>query len=440
MIKESLAEACNLILQTKGLDGDPRYKKRLKWELEEVISRNKSDYFWNLYTNRTRYPQNQNNLLICWLLGIVPDHDIDKDPNCVYGEFPDIDVDYIPIVRDYLKNTWAKNTFGEDYVCNIGNYTRFGIKNALIDMARVHGGNRDEVQALTKNLEPKDDEGKPLTWDAALRLYPDLKAYCELDENHKRIADAAKKLLHRNRGTGVHAAGLIIANAPLFDLVPLVKKKDTPQASAWVEGLNGQDLGPVGLVKFDLLVIANLLQIARCCDMVKRRHNLDGICNKPGESDWTDIASWRDNPVSLAMANKGDTKGIFQFDSEGIRSMVRAGGVDRFEDLVAYSSLFRPGPLNCLRKGTKVSVFTGSVSIEKLEPGLDDIAYVSGDKSIKYTNKFFVTKTGKKKILRIKTKSGKVLYSSFDHLILTEGDQYVRADDLKINQKIGIIS
>lgn len=310
--------------------------------MEEVVARHKWDYFWNLYTKKVRYPQNQNNLLICWLLGIVPDHDISKDPRCEYGEYPDIDVDYLPIVRDYLKNIWAPKTFGAEYVCNIGNYTTFGIKSALIDMARVHGESREEVQALTKNLEAKDDEGKVLTWDAAMKLYPDLKKYCD---EHPQVADAARRLLNRNRGMGVHAGGLIIANRPLSDLVPLVKRKDNPQASAWVEGLHGQDLGPVGLVKFDLLVISNLLQIARCCEMVKKRRGLEGICNKPGEPDWTDVPKWRNDPGALEMANRGDLKCIFQFDSEGIRSLVRAGGVDRFEDLVAYTALFRPGPL-----------------------------------------------------------------------------------------------
>lgn len=345
MSQELLIDVCQKSLQLHGLDNDPKYKKRLKWELEEIAARNKAGYFWNLYSNRTRYAKNQNNLLICWLLGITPDHDIEREPTCEYGEYPDIDVDYLPIVRDYLKTVWAKNTFGAEYVCNIGNYTTFGIKSALIDMARVHGESREEVQALTKNLDAKDDEGKVLTWDSAMKLYPELKKYCELDDNHKRIADAAKRLLHRNRGMGVHAGGLIIANAPLSDLVPLVKRKDSPQASAWVEGLHGQDLGPMGLVKFDLLVVSNLLQIARCCEMVKNRHGLDGICNKPGEPDWTDVAAWRDDPTSLAMANIGDLKCIFQFDSEGMRGLVRAGGVDRFEDLVAYAALFRPGPL-----------------------------------------------------------------------------------------------
>lgn len=343
--KEQLESVCVDALKKLGLENDPRYKKRLRWEIDEIAAKSKVEYFWNLHQNKVRYPVNQNNLLVCKLLGICKDHDIDKEPNCEYGEYPDIDVDYLSFVRDYLKVDWAPKTFGQEFVCNIGNYTTFGIKSALIDMARVHDLPRDEIQALTKNLEAKDDEGKALTWDAAMKLYPDLKKYCEQSDDHKKMADAAKRLINRNRGMGVHAGGLIISNSPLHDLVPLVKRKDNPQASAWVEGLHGQDLQPVGLVKFDLLVISNLLQIAKCCKLVKERHGLTGIANLPGQPDWTDVPKWRNDPKALAMADKGDLKCIFQFDSDGIRALARSGGVTSFEDLVAYTALFRPGPL-----------------------------------------------------------------------------------------------
>jgi DNA polymerase III alpha subunit len=339
--KEEFEATCQAKLVEMNLD-TLIYKKRLSWEMGEIVAKSKLDYFWTLYTTKTRYPINQNNLLVCKLLGICKDYKIEQEPNCEYGEYPDIDIDYLGVVRDYLKTDWAKRTFGAEYVCNIGNYTTFKIKSALIDMARVHGESREEIQKLTKNLDDKDDEGKAITWDAAMKLYPDLKKYCE---EHPAVADAAKRLLHRNRGMGVHAGGLIIANIPLSDMVPLVKRKDNPQASAWVEGLNGQDLGPVGLVKFDLLVISNLLQIAKACKLIKERHGLTGICNLPGQGDWTDVKAWRDDPVALAMADKGDLKGIFQFDKDTVRGMARRGGVTRFEDLVAYTSLNRPGPL-----------------------------------------------------------------------------------------------
>ena len=333
-------------LSEKGLANNKIYLKRFRWEVDEIVNKDKADYFLNLYTSKTKYPENENNLLVCWLLDIVPNFDIKKDPRNIFtGDLPDIDIDYIPVVREYLKNTWAPSTFGQEYVCNIGNYTTFGIKSALIDMARVHDAPRDEVMSITKNLDDKDEEGKPLTWDSAVRLHPELASYAE---KYPDVAEAAKRLMNRNRGMGVHAGGLIVSSIPLHDLVPLVKRKDNPQASAWVEGLHGQELQPVGLVKFDLLVISNLLQIARCCELIKHRHKLDGICNKAGDSDWTDVEKWRNDEKSLAMANAGDLKCIFQFDSEGMRALIRAGGVDKFEDLVAYSALFRPG---CLSSG-----------------------------------------------------------------------------------------
>jgi hypothetical protein len=339
----NIFEICTKKLEEKKLSGDKRYIKRLKWEQEEILVKGKEKYFQDLYNRKIKYPFNQNNILICWLLGIAPDFDIEKDPKCEYGEYPDIDVDFIPAIRNFVKEEWAPKTFGEEYVCNIGNYTTFGLKSALIDMARVHGLPREEILALTKNLDAKDEEGNVMTWDSAMKLYPELKKYCE---DHPDVAEASKKLLNRNRGMGVHAGGLIISSSPLPDLVPLVKRKDNPQASAWVEGLHGQDLQPVGLVKFDLLVVSNLLQIAKCCELVKKRHNLKGICALEGQSDWTDVDAWRSDPLSLGMANLGDLKGIFQFDSETVRNMCRNGGVDRFEDLVAYTSLNRPAALD----------------------------------------------------------------------------------------------
>ena len=319
-----------------------KHRRRLEWELREVDVQGKSDLFLTMFRDKKRLPSNDNNVMIPWLLGLCDDFEVERDPKFVQGDMPDIDVDYLSEVRDYLKNRWAVDTFGEQYVCNIGNYMTFGLKSALIDMARVHGLPREQMLELTKNLDAKDEEGKAMTWDAAMKLYPKLKEYCD---KHPDVAEAARKLINRNRGMGQHAGGLIISSIPLSDLVPLVKRKDNPQASAWVEGLHGQDLQPVGLVKFDLLVISNLKQISRCCELVKQRHGMEGICALPGQPDWSDIPAWRNDPAALAMADEGDLKCIFQFDSEGIRRLVKAGGVDRFEDLVAYTSMYRPGPL-----------------------------------------------------------------------------------------------
>lgn len=318
------------------------FEKRLKWELIEVEVQDLEEYFLKMFYEGKKYPTNENNLLICKFLDIVDDVNLDEEPLTKNGEYPDVDVDYLPIVRDYLKNTWAPQKFGEDKVCNIGNYGTFGLKSTFIDMARVHGLDRSEILQITTNLRIKDDEGEALTYQKALELYPELNAYCE---KYPDVAVAVQKLLHRNRNMGKHAGGLILCNQPIDKFVPLVKGSEGEAVSAWVEGLSGQDLGPVGLIKFDLLVVSSLWQIALTVKMVKQRHNLKNISALEGQWDWSDL-SYLDDVKCMEMANAGDLKCVFQYDSEGIRKLARKCGMDCFDDLVNLVALYRPGPLN----------------------------------------------------------------------------------------------
>lgn len=318
------------------------FEKRLKWELIEVEVQDLEEYFLKMFYEGKKYPTNENNLLICKFLDIVDDVNLDEEPLTKNGEYPDVDVDYLPIVRDYLKNTWAPQKFGEDKVCNIGNYGTFGLKSTFIDMARVHGLDRSEILQITTNLRLKDDEGEALTYQKALELYPELNAYCE---KYPDVAVAVQKLLHRNRSMGKHAGGLILCNQPIDKFVPLVKGSEGEAVSAWVEGLSGQDLGPVGLIKFDLLVVSSLWQIALTVKMVKQRHNLKNISALEGQWDWSDLL-YLDDVKCMEMANAGDLKCVFQYDSEGIRKLARKCGMDCFDDLVNLVALYRPGPLN----------------------------------------------------------------------------------------------
>lgn len=339
-------------MESRGVVKDDRFRTRFKAELKEIDAQGEHEYFLNLYDKfrkeNLRFPENQHNNLVDYLLFLTDAFDIERPSAFIQGEFPDIDIDYLKDVRDYLKRVWAAKHFGQEYICEIGTYGTSGIKSSMLDMARIHGAPRDELQAITNKMADKDDEGHELEWDKALEIYPEFKAYCE---NYPEVADAAKILLDRIRSGGVHAGGLIIADRQLDGFVPLEVRsvnKQNPNGvicSAWTEGLNRQDLGPVGLIKFDLLVITNLKQIAYACKLVKERHGLQAISALPGQWDFSDI-SYLNDPKALAMADKGDLKCIFQFDSEGIRKLVKRGGVSSFDDLAAYSALYRPGPLN----------------------------------------------------------------------------------------------
>lgn len=339
--RDKLLKICVNSLKKKGLE-DPKFKERLKLEIKEIDNQAEHDYFLELISKKAKFSNNENNLLISYLLGLVDEFDISKEPNYVQGEFPDIDVDYLPIVQEYLRNDWCPKKFGRDNVVNIGNYGTFGIKSALLDMARVHGANYQEIQAITKNLQDRDEEGKPITWDKALEITPELNEYCK---NNPEIADSAQRLIDRNRGRGKHAGGTVISSIKIADLVPIMTDTDGNPVSGWTEGLHDQDLQPVGLIKFDVLAVKDLLRIANCCNLIKRRHpEIKAISAVPQHSDWTDI-SYLNDPLALDLANRAETRGIFQFDGEGMRNLIRAGGVTSFDDLVAYSSLFRPGPL-----------------------------------------------------------------------------------------------
>jgi DNA polymerase III alpha subunit len=318
------------------------FKDRLKVEIKEIENQAEYDYFLELYEKRAKFQKNENNLLVPYLLGLTDEFDISSDPAHIQGEFPDIDVDYLPVVQEYLRKDWCPRRFGRDKVVNIGNYGTFGIKSALLDMARVHSADYQEIQTITKNLQDKDDEGKPLTWDKALEVAPDLAAYCE---KNPEIADSAKRLIDRNRGRGKHAGGTVVSNINISDLVPVMIDTDGNPVSGWTEGLHDQDLQPVGLIKFDILAVKDLLRIAHCCHLVKQRHpEVKSISAVEGGSDWSNT-SYLNDRKALELANKSETRGIFQFDGEGMRKLIKAGGVDRFEDLVAYSALFRPAAI-----------------------------------------------------------------------------------------------
>lgn len=353
--RDRLHQICNEALKEKGLSTDERYIKRLKKDLKSIDEQGEHEYFLNLHAKfkaeRLCFPYNEHNNLVDYLLGLTKVFDIEQGFAFIQGESPDIDIDYLKDVRDYLKRDWAPKEFGQENICEISTYGASGIKSSILDMARLHSLPKEEIQSITVKIKDKfqDDEGKTqdLEWESALDLYPEFKSYCD---KYPEVAKAAELLLDRNRSHGIHAGGLVICDRRIDGFVPLEIRsvnKDNPNGvivAAWSEGLHAQDLQPVGLIKFDLLVINNLLQIALACKLIKERRGISSICALPGLWDWSDT-SYLNDSKALEMANKGDLKCIFQFDSEGMRKLIKRGGVSNFDDLAAYSALYRPGPL-----------------------------------------------------------------------------------------------
>src|SRR5579859_2914663 len=178
-----LTQLCVASLQSKNIY-NAKYKERFKNELIEIDVNDKYDYFLKLRDkviakNLSGTIPNENNLLVPYLLGISSSFNIDEESSYTIGEFPDIDVDYLPPVRDYLKQEWAPATYGNDYVCSIGSYTTYDLKNSIIDMARVFAADHREILDITTQIGSKDDDGDKLTWDAAIDIYPAFAKYVE---------------------------------------------------------------------------------------------------------------------------------------------------------------------------------------------------------------------------------------------------------------------
>ena len=104
MMLEKLKNLCNEIMVRKGLSSDERYVKRLEAEFKEIDAQNEAGYFLELFDRKVRYPENENNLFAPFLLGLVPSVNVEREAEHTFGEWPDIDIDYIPIVRSYLKD------------------------------------------------------------------------------------------------------------------------------------------------------------------------------------------------------------------------------------------------------------------------------------------------------------------------------------------------
>ena len=319
---------------------DPRYQFRLRYELLEIETQNCCDYFIDLVRQRKKF-SNENNLLVPVLLGICNEYNIEEMPKTKTNEFPDVDVDFLADVRDYLKNEFTPSQYKAENTCSIGTYGRYALKSAMIDMARIYGYDRQEVLNITTNLRMKDEEGAELTYEEALEMYPELKSYMD---KYPELALAVQKLLHRVRNTGKHAGGVIVAKDEINKFVPLMKTTGGDQlVSQFVEGLATQELGPIGLVKFDLLVVSALEQAGHAAKMIKDRHGIKVICGTNHDWDQTDYLN---DDKAISYANEADLIGIFQYDSNGIREVVKASGINSFDDLVAIVSLYRPGPLN----------------------------------------------------------------------------------------------
>ena len=239
---------------------------------------------------------------------------------------PDVDIDFCIERRSEVIEYVAKK-YGEDKVCQIATFGTLAAKASLKGVARVFNIPFAESNKLSA-LIPSFPGAKI---DDALKEGMELKTLYDSDEGIKNLVDMAKSMEGIKYNVGMHAAGVIISHKPLNEIVPVQPSKEGIVITQYPMA----DLEKLGLLKMDFLGLRNLTIISKALKRIKKRHGIDiDINNIP-----------LDDKKTYKMLTKGETDGIFQLESSGMKKLVRDLKPTVFEDLGALVALFRPGPL-----------------------------------------------------------------------------------------------
>ena len=239
---------------------------------------------------------------------------------------PDVDIDFC-IERRGEVIDYVSRKYGEDKVCQIITFGTYAAKAAMKGVARVF----DIPYARSNQLASLIPSEPKTHIDDALQPGMELKKLYDEDPEVKRLVDMSKAIEGIKNNTGTHAAGVIIAHKPLNEIVPVQPSKDGIIVTEYPMA----DLEKLGLLKMDVLGLRNLTMIHKTMKLIKQRQGI--------EFDVDRIPL--DDKPTYDMLIAGDTDGVFQLESSGMKKLVKDLKPDVFEDLGALVALFRPGPL-----------------------------------------------------------------------------------------------
>ena len=259
------------------------------------------------------------------------------------SEYPDIDIDICQdgraAVIDYVRKKYG-------HVAQLVTFGRLKAKAAVKDVARVMGLTPAEGQQLS-NLVPAELD---ITLEEAIDKEPELARLIATNPRIARVFEHARGLEDHARSQGVHAAGVIVATRPLDDIVPLCRA--TGGAEEAVTQWDGPTCEKVGLLKMDFLGLRTLSTIEFAKALIRQTLSAEEILRAVGgakQSNGFDPLDLDRIPLDdakvLALFRRGDTNGVFQFESGGMKRLLVDMQPDRLEDLIAANALFRPGPM-----------------------------------------------------------------------------------------------
>jgi DNA polymerase III subunit alpha len=270
---------------------------------------------------------------------------------------PDIDIDFCERRRGEVIE-YVTRKYGRENVAQIITFGTMKARAVVRDVARVMDIPYADADRVAKAVPPALD----MTLAKALEESPALKEMQQKDERVKELLEVAQRLEGMTRHASVHAAGVVIAPRPLTEFVPLYKSQKDEIVTQWAM----KEVERVGLLKMDFLGLSTLTLIDDCLREIKRTEGFDiDIDNIPLNDEKT-----------YKLFGDGQTYGVFQFESSGMRELLRKAKPERLDDLIALNALYRPGPLKSgmvddfiARKQGKTEV---KYELAALEPILSD--------------------------------------------------------------------
>lgn len=299
--------------------------------------------------------------LVAWAIGITNIDPIrhgllfERFINPERLDLPDADLDFSQAQRQRVLE-YLEEHYGEEFVAGIPNFSYLGMASALRDTARIYGVSSEDM-AVSKQLRPFDDEGLSLE-----ETREQLGALDKYAKANPEAFDAACKLQSLMRSYSKHAAGVIVSGVPLTERTP-VELRNGVRCIAF----DKRFCESMGLIKLDVLGLATLDLLALAKRYIKENEGVDVNL---------DAIPLDDRRVLDGMA-LGETTGVFQFESGGMRNLLKnlGSGIKpmSFEMAVATTALYRPGPMQSGMMDTYVSVARGYEDASSLHPSLDDL-------------------------------------------------------------------
>lgn len=238
---------------------------------------------------------------------------------------PDFDVDMCPVRRNEVFE-YVQQKYGKECVANIVTFGTMKAKAAIKDVARVLGISAVEANAITKLMPDK------MTIAEVVEKIPELKTMYETDSRIKELVDMSESVENLPRHASVHACGIVIGALPIYKYVPLAVNDGVT-----VTQFDMKIVEEVGLVKMDFLGLRNLTVIDDACRLI-RKHTPDFSLDNIDVND----------PAVYDLLSQGDTEGVFQLESGGMKKTLTSLKPRSIEDITAIISLYRPGPMDSI--------------------------------------------------------------------------------------------